>query len=72
MAEDESGSSRLPPFQQIIDVIEEPFVIIDANYEIIAANQQYCDHYQVPMDQMIGQCCHMVCHHSAVPCSQNG
>jgi two-component system response regulator AtoC len=72
MAEKEDSPSLLPPFQEMLDIIDEPFVIIDRNYRIVAANQKYCDHYQVPMDQMIGQNCHKVSHHSDVPCSQNG
>ena len=72
MAKDDPEAGQLPPYQELIDVIDEPFVIIDSDYRIIAANQKYCDHYQVPMDQMIGQNCHKVSHHSDVPCSQNG
>jgi transcriptional regulator with PAS, ATPase and Fis domain len=64
--------SDLPPFQEVIDVIDEPFVIIDSNYRIVAANKQYREHYDVPLDQMIGQNCHKISHHSNVPCSQNG
>jgi len=64
--------SGLPPFQEVLDVIDEPFVIIDSNYRIVAANQEYCDHYEVTMDEMVGQNCHKVSHHSDVPCSQNG
>ena len=67
-----ANDKDLPPFQEVIDVIDEPFVIIDSNYRIVAANQQYCEHYDVPLDQMIGQNCHKISHHSNVPCSQNG
>jgi transcriptional regulator with PAS, ATPase and Fis domain len=67
-----ANDKDLPPFQEVMDVIDEPFVIIDSNYRIVAANQQYCEHYDVPLDQMIGQNCHKISHHSNVPCSQNG
>jgi len=61
-----------PPYQEMINVIDEPFVITDHNYRIVAANKKYCEHYDVPHDQMVGQSCHKISHHSDVPCSQNG
>jgi two-component system response regulator AtoC len=72
MAEKDDAPALLPPFQEMLDLIDEPFVIIDRNYRIVAANQKYCEHYQVPLGQMVGQHCHKVSHHSDVPCSQNG
>jgi transcriptional regulator with PAS, ATPase and Fis domain len=72
MADDGSELEDLPPYQEMIDVIDEPFVIIDRNYRIVAANRRYCEHYDVPHDQMVGQNCHKISHHSDVPCSQNG
>ncbi|MCW8964062.1 MAG: PAS domain-containing protein, partial [Gammaproteobacteria bacterium] len=69
---DKAPTTGLPPYQELINVITEPFVIIDRNYRIVAANQQYCAHYGVPHDQVIGQNCHKISHHSDLPCSQNG
>jgi transcriptional regulator with PAS, ATPase and Fis domain len=54
--------------QSLIDATENEFVIIDKNYRIIAANKSYCETYGSDNKKIIGQYCHMVTHHSDVPC----
>ena len=61
-----------PSCNQIIDMLPDPFVVIDKNYRIVAANQLYCKQYGVETDQVVGRCCYQVSHHSEVPCSQHG
>jgi len=56
----------------LINSHESPAVVIDANYQIIAANQAYCDSYGIAPQQVIGRTCHEVSHRSTVPCHQNG
>ncbi|KAA3624894.1 MAG: AAA family ATPase, partial [Proteobacteria bacterium] len=34
-----------PDASQMVELIAEPFVIIDRQYRIISANRRYCDHY---------------------------
>jgi len=58
--------------QSLIDVQENPFVLIDENYKIVAANRAYCVNYAVDPAQIVGRPCHEVSHLSAVPCHQNG
>lgn len=58
--------------QTLIDVQENPFVLIDENYQIVAANRAYCVNYGVDRDNVVGKLCHEVSHLSAVPCHQNG
>ena len=58
--------------QSLIDVQENPFVLIDANYQIVAANQAYSMAYGLTPVQAVGRFCHEVSHHSNVPCHQNG
>ncbi|MFT5114170.1 MAG: two-component system response regulator AtoC [Parasphingorhabdus sp.] len=65
-------ASQKPTIQQLVDLVSEPFVIINKNYQIVAANKQYCDHYATTTRTIAGKCCHEVSHHSAVPCHQNG
>ena len=43
MVEKDDAPALLPPYQEMLDLIDEPFVIIDRNYRIVAANQKYCD-----------------------------
>ncbi|HEB56959.1 MAG TPA: PAS domain-containing protein [Gammaproteobacteria bacterium] len=61
-----------PSCEQIIDIFPDPFVIIDQDYTIIAANNAYRRHYQINGDDLIGRRCHEVSHHSTEPCSKHG
>lgn len=65
-------SSLGPELTSLLEVQPLPFVLIDANYQIVGANQAYCDNYGIAREQIIGQRCHEVSHRSAVPCHQNG
>lgn len=56
----------------LIDTHSSPFVLIDKDYRIIAANQAYCQAYGVPQTQIVGKRCHEVSHHSDRPCHLNG
>ena len=58
--------------QSIIDAQENPFVLIDDNYTIVAANQAYAEAYAFNNRDITGQKCHKVSHHSEVPCYMNG
>jgi two-component system response regulator AtoC len=61
-----------PSCDQLIDMMSKPFVIIDKNYEIRAANRAYRERYEVKERDVVGRKCHEVSHHSDVPCSQHG
>ena len=54
--------------QSIIDAHDNAFVVIDENYTIVAANKAYGDAYGVEPDDIVGNKCHKVSHHSDVPC----
>ena len=58
--------------QSLFDAQENPFVLIDAGYQIVAANQAYSAAYGLTPEQIVGRACHEVSHHSPVPCHQNG
>ncbi len=63
-----------PPInlQSIIDASDNAFVIIDKNYEIVAANKAFCNSYDTNSKNIIGQKCHQISHHCDVPCHLNG
>lgn len=67
-----SDSDSKPDCDQIIDILPDPFVIIDRNFHIVAANKKYTDRFGVTQESVVGQCCHKISHHSDVPCSQHG
>jgi transcriptional regulator with PAS, ATPase and Fis domain len=56
----------------LLETRDNPTVLIDSNYRIVAANKAYCSSYGVPQNQIIGKACHEVSHRSSVPCHQNG
>ena len=58
--------------QDLIDANDQPFVVIDREYRIVAPNQRYAAAYGVAPDAVVGQHCHAVSHHSARPCHENG
>ena len=58
--------------QPLLDAHEQPFVLIDAGYRIVAANRAYCEHYNVSPDQVTGARCFRVHHNSERPCHQDG
>ncbi|MFZ3175851.1 MAG: sigma 54-interacting transcriptional regulator [Thiobacillus sp.] len=58
--------------QELIDANDQPFVVIDRGYRIVAANRRYCATYGVTTDTIVGQRCHVVSHHSPRPCHENG
>lgn len=58
--------------QSLIDVQDNPFVLIDEHYRIVAANRAYCTNYGVDQDDIVGRRCHEVSHLSDVPCHMSG
>lgn len=58
--------------QSLIDAQDHPFVLIDENYHIVAANKSYQLAYGVSDDEIVGKKCHQVSHHSDLPCHMNG
>ena len=58
--------------QDLIDANDQPFVVIDRDYRIVAANQRYGEAYEVTPDSIVGQHCYAVSHHASRPCHENG
>lgn len=58
--------------QTVIDAQDNAFVVIDKTYHIVAANQAYCRAYGIASDEILGQKCHQISHHSDKPCHLNG
>jgi len=58
--------------QSLIDAQDSPFVLIDRDYNIVAANRAYQQAYGMAEQQIVGHKCHQLSHHSAIPCHENG
>lgn len=68
-----SLSNHIPiNLQSVIDTTDNGFVVIDKDYNIIAANKAYYDAYGVDSESIVGKKCHKVSHHSDFPCHLNG
>jgi transcriptional regulator with PAS, ATPase and Fis domain len=63
---------RTTVIDSLINAQDMPAVIIDQNFQIVAANRSYCTSYGVEPDAVVGKRCHEVSHHSPVPCFENG
>jgi two-component system response regulator AtoC len=58
--------------QSLIDAHENPFVLIDEQYSVIAANAAYQALYSVSAGEIVGRRCYEVSHHRESPCWQCG
>jgi two-component system response regulator AtoC len=58
--------------QHLIDANDQPFVVIDREYRIVAANQRYVEAYGTTTEAIVGQHCYAVSHHASRPCHENG
>ncbi len=61
-----------PKVQSLIDAHENPFVLIDSEYRIVAANRAYREAYGVKNGELIGRRCYKVSHHRDSPCHLHG
>ena len=62
----------IPPPDEIINMIPNPFMVIDKHYRIVATNQIYCQHYGVKSEDVIGRYCYEISHRASAPCHLNG
>jgi PAS domain-containing protein len=69
----EQRQKTLPiELQSLIDSHEQPFVVIDRDFHIMATNKAYQKAYCSGDEPALGQECYKVSHHNNVPCCQLG
>ncbi len=61
-----------PTLQALIDAQENPFVLIEPDYHILAANQAYQSAYGLEAMQIVGRFCYELSHRRTEPCHQHG
>ena len=54
--------------KNILEVIDEGFVIIGRDFRIISANRAYADEVKMPLAEIIGRHCYEVSHQFSRPC----
>jgi len=58
--------------QCVVDTHEQPFVIIDRDFKIVAVNRAYAQTYGSTRENMVGQHCYQVSHQNDKPCFEFG
>jgi len=58
--------------QELIETHDQPFVVLDNEYRIVAANQRYCHSYGTDLAHIVGRRCYEISHRSDRPCHENG
>jgi PAS domain S-box-containing protein len=58
--------------RNILDSVDEGFVVIDLEYRIHVANKAYCEQVSLPSNEVLGRHCYEVSHRSERPCYEVG
>lgn len=58
--------------QSLVDIHEQPFVVIGSEYRVVAINGAYERAFGVSREQAVGQPCHKISHNNDVPCHESG
>ncbi len=58
--------------RDILETVDEGFIVIDRDYRIISANKAYLDQVKIPREKVIGRHCYEISHRLAVPCHKMG
>ncbi len=58
--------------RNILDTVDEGFIVIDRDYRILTANKAYCKQVEKPCEEVISKHCHEVSHQLYKPCFEEG
>ncbi len=58
--------------RNILQTVDEGFVVIDPEYRVIAANRAYLESVGKPLKEVIGKHCYEVSHYRDKPCNEEG
>jgi two-component system cell cycle sensor histidine kinase/response regulator CckA len=58
--------------RNILDTVDEGFIVVDRDYRIQIANRAYCDQLPEPLKDLTGQHCYVVSHRTGRPCFEEG
>jgi transcriptional regulator with PAS, ATPase and Fis domain len=65
--------SKIPQsVQSMLDVYQQPFVLVDRDFTIVASNKAYAEQYDLQPEDIVGCKCHKISHHSDKPCADVG
>jgi len=58
--------------RDILETVDEGFIVIDRDYRIVTANRAYAEQVGLPKDKIIGSHCYEISHHSDRRCYEKG
>ncbi len=58
--------------RNILDNVDEGFLVVDRDFRIVAANRAYCAWGDTPREEIIGRRCFEVSHRATRPCHEEG
>jgi two-component system NtrC family sensor kinase len=58
--------------ENILESVDEAFLVIDRDYRIISANRAYCEQAKLTREAVIGEPCYRVSHGIETPCFKAG
>lgn len=58
--------------QSLVESHEQPFVVIDNEYRIVAVNRAYERLFETSRDCAVGQTCYQISHNKCQPCHETG
>ncbi|MBI4691324.1 MAG: response regulator [Nitrospirae bacterium] len=58
--------------KNILETVDEGFIVIDPEYRIISANKAYLNMVNMPLEDVIGKYCYELSHHIYKPCFERG
>ncbi len=58
--------------RNVLDTVDEGFVVIDPDYRILTANKAYCNQHASNCDDVIGRHCYEISHKLNRPCYEEG
>ena len=56
--------------KNILETVDEGFIIIDRDFRIISANRAYADEVKMPLEDILGRHCYEISHHLVDPCKE--
>ncbi len=58
--------------RNILDTVDEGFIVVDRDYRILTANRCYCEQVSLPSNEVLGKHCYEVSHRLERPCYELG
>ncbi len=58
--------------KNILESVDEGFVVIDGDYRILSANKAYSDKTNLPLSDIVGKYCYEISHRLSKPCYEAG